>query len=227
MHRRSRTGSSSCRSCSSSGSAWRTSARRSRLGSRTTRPAIRCASPRSATPRCGCSDRSAVVELVPLERAEECCGFGGTFAIKNAATSAAIVADKCSAIEASGAEYCTAVDGSCLLQIGGALSRVGAPARVIHLAEILASTGAGMSVRPFPEQAKHELAQRPAALEPARRPPTRSGESGRVSSPSCPIGTTCARQAARSRLTCWRGSTSTSWSSSKRSPPPAGTSLGS
>jgi L-lactate dehydrogenase complex protein LldE len=81
------------------------------------------------------------LELVPLERAEECCGFGGTFAIKNAATSAAIVADKCSAIEASGAEYCTAVDGSCLLQIGGALSRRGAPARVIHLAEILASTG--------------------------------------------------------------------------------------
>ena len=81
------------------------------------------------------------LELVPLERGEECCGFGGTFAIKNAATSAAIVADKCSAIEASGAEYCTAVDGSCLLQIGGALSRAGASARVIHLAEILASTG--------------------------------------------------------------------------------------
>jgi L-lactate dehydrogenase complex protein LldE len=83
------------------------------------------------------------LELVPLERSEECCGFGGTFAIKNAATSAAIVADKCSAIEASGAEYCTAVDGSCLLQIGGSLSHSGASARVIHLAEILASTGSG------------------------------------------------------------------------------------
>ncbi len=81
------------------------------------------------------------LELIPLDRSEECCGFGGTFAIKNAATSSAIVADKCSAIEASGAEYCTAVDGSCLLQIGGALARRGAPARVIHLAEILASTG--------------------------------------------------------------------------------------
>jgi L-lactate dehydrogenase complex protein LldE len=80
------------------------------------------------------------LELVPLERADECCGFGGTFAVKNAATSAAILADKCSAVEASGAEYCTAVDGSCLLQIGGGLSRRGGPARPIHLAEILAST---------------------------------------------------------------------------------------
>jgi L-lactate dehydrogenase complex protein LldE len=80
------------------------------------------------------------LELVPLERAEECCGFGGTFAVKNAATSSAILADKCSAVEASGADYCTAVDGSCLLQIGGGLSRRGGRVRAIHLAEILAST---------------------------------------------------------------------------------------
>ncbi len=80
------------------------------------------------------------LELVPLERPEECCGFGGTFALKNAATSSAILADKCSAVEASGAEFCTAVDGSCLLHIGGGLSRRGASARTIHLAEILAST---------------------------------------------------------------------------------------
>jgi L-lactate dehydrogenase complex protein LldE len=80
------------------------------------------------------------LELVPLERAEECCGFGGTFAVKNAATSSAILDDKCSAVEASGADYCTAVDGSCLLQIGGGLSRRGGRARAIHLAEILAAT---------------------------------------------------------------------------------------
>src|SRR3954447_14542461 len=80
--------------------------------------------------------------LVPLERAEECCGFGGTFAIKNADTSAAILADKCDAIEASGAEFCTAVDGSCLLQIGGGLARRPTAVGALHLAEILASTGA-------------------------------------------------------------------------------------
>jgi L-lactate dehydrogenase complex protein LldE len=80
------------------------------------------------------------LELVPLERAEECCGFGGTFAIKNAQTSAAILADKCDAVEASGAEFCTAVDGSCLLQIGGGLARRPGAVRALHLAEILAST---------------------------------------------------------------------------------------
>ena len=80
------------------------------------------------------------LELVPLERAEECCGFGGTFAVKNAATSSAILADKCDAIEASGAGYCTAVDGSCLLQIGGGLERRPRGVRALHLAEILATT---------------------------------------------------------------------------------------
>jgi L-lactate dehydrogenase complex protein LldE len=80
------------------------------------------------------------LELVPLERAEECCGFGGTFAVKNADTSAAILADKCDAVEASGAEFCTAVDGSCLLQIGGGLARRPRAVRALHLAEILAST---------------------------------------------------------------------------------------
>jgi L-lactate dehydrogenase complex protein LldE len=81
------------------------------------------------------------LELVQLERAEECCGFGGTFAVKNPDTSAAILADKCDAVEASGAEFCTAVDGSCLLQIGGGLARRPGTVRALHLAEILASTG--------------------------------------------------------------------------------------
>jgi L-lactate dehydrogenase complex protein LldE len=80
------------------------------------------------------------LELVQLERAEECCGFGGTFAVKNAETSAAILADKCDAVEASGAQFCTAVDGSCLLQIGGGLARRPAAVRALHIAEILAST---------------------------------------------------------------------------------------
>ena len=79
------------------------------------------------------------LELVELPRADECCGFGGTFAIKNAETSSAMLADKCDAIAETRATVCTAVDGSCLLQIGGGLSRRGAPARAVHLAEILAS----------------------------------------------------------------------------------------
>jgi L-lactate dehydrogenase complex protein LldE len=79
------------------------------------------------------------LDLVDLADATECCGFGGTFSVKNADTSAAMVADKCAAILASGAEVCTAVDGSCLLQIGGALSRRDASVRTMHLAEILAS----------------------------------------------------------------------------------------
>ncbi len=79
------------------------------------------------------------LELVDLPRAEECCGFGGTFALKNADTSSAMLADKCDAIEQSGARYCAAVDSSCLLQIGGGLSRRGSTVQVLHLAEILAS----------------------------------------------------------------------------------------
>jgi L-lactate dehydrogenase complex protein LldE len=80
------------------------------------------------------------LELVELPGARECCGFGGTFAIKNAETSSAILADKCDDIEATGAEFCTALDPSCLLQIGGGLSRRRSPVRPIHLAEILAAT---------------------------------------------------------------------------------------
>jgi L-lactate dehydrogenase complex protein LldE len=79
------------------------------------------------------------LELVELPRADECCGFGGTFAVKNADTSSAMLADKCDAVIATGADVCTALDGSCLLQIGGGLSRRGATARALHLAEILAS----------------------------------------------------------------------------------------
>ena len=62
-----------------------------------------------------------------LPDARECCGFGGTFAVKNPDTSSAMVIDKCRAMVSTGAEVCTAVDGSCLLQIGGRLSREGAP----------------------------------------------------------------------------------------------------
>ena len=79
------------------------------------------------------------LELVQVANAEECCGFGGTFSLKNADVSNAMLSDKCDAIEAADADFCTALDGSCLLQIGGGLSRRGSRTRVLHLAEILAS----------------------------------------------------------------------------------------
>jgi L-lactate dehydrogenase complex protein LldE len=79
------------------------------------------------------------LDLVDLPEATECCGFGGTFAVKNAETSTAMLADKCRAVLSTGAEVCTAVDGSCLMQIGGGLSRRRAGVRTMHLAEILAS----------------------------------------------------------------------------------------
>ena len=79
------------------------------------------------------------LELVELPEATECCGFGGTFAVKNADTSAAILADKVRCVLDTGADVCTASDSSCLLQIGGALSRLGTGVRTAHLAEILAA----------------------------------------------------------------------------------------
>ncbi|MGI9643198.1 MAG: (Fe-S)-binding protein [Acidimicrobiia bacterium] len=80
------------------------------------------------------------LELVDLPDADQCCGFGGTFAIKNADTSAAMVADKADCVVASGAGVCTAVDSSCLMNIGGVLERQGKRVQTVHLAEILAST---------------------------------------------------------------------------------------
>ena len=83
------------------------------------------------------------LDLVELPDARECCGFGGTFAIKNADTSTAMAIDKCAAIVSTGASVVTALDSSCLLQIGGRLSREGAEVRTMHLAEILAQTAGG------------------------------------------------------------------------------------
>jgi L-lactate dehydrogenase complex protein LldE len=80
------------------------------------------------------------IDLVELPDAQECCGFGGTFAVKNAATSSAILADKLRRVVGTGAEVCVAADNSCLMHIGGALRRRGAGVRTMHLAEILASS---------------------------------------------------------------------------------------
>jgi L-lactate dehydrogenase complex protein LldE len=81
------------------------------------------------------------IDLVELPDADQCCGFGGTFSIKNADTSTAMLADKVRAILDTRAEVCTATDSSCLMHIGGALSRQRTGVRTMHLAEILAATG--------------------------------------------------------------------------------------
>ena len=80
------------------------------------------------------------MELVPLENAEECCGFGGTFSLKNPEVSQAMVTDKTRHIKDPRAEYVTGGDSSCLMNIAGALSRQQAGIRAVHMAEILAST---------------------------------------------------------------------------------------
>ncbi|MBH5333438.1 (Fe-S)-binding protein [Streptomyces pactum] len=80
------------------------------------------------------------LELVPLTGAEECCGFGGTFAVKNPAVSSAMGDDKAGHIRRTGAPVVCAVDNSCLMHIGGILGRQGAGTRPVHLAEILAAT---------------------------------------------------------------------------------------
>ena len=82
----------------------------------------------------------AGLDLVELPGADECCGFGGTFAVKNADTSTAMLADKMRSVLDTRAEVCTAGDSSCLMHIGGGLSRLRAGVRTVHLAEILAST---------------------------------------------------------------------------------------
>ncbi|MFD7657806.1 (Fe-S)-binding protein [Actinosynnema sp. NPDC059797] len=78
--------------------------------------------------------------LVELPAADQCCGFGGTFALKNAETSTAMLADKMRHVLSTGAEAVSAGDSSCLMHIGGGLSRLRAGTRTVHLAEILAST---------------------------------------------------------------------------------------
>jgi L-lactate dehydrogenase complex protein LldE len=81
------------------------------------------------------------LDLIELPGADQCCGFGGTFALKNADTSSAMLADKLAAVAATGAQVVTAGDSSCLMHIGGGLSRERSGTRTVHLAEILAGEG--------------------------------------------------------------------------------------
>lgn len=78
------------------------------------------------------------LRYVELPLIEECCGFGGTFSVKYAALSSSMALAKCANVAATGADVVASSDASCLLHLGGALSRARSPVRAMHLAEILA-----------------------------------------------------------------------------------------
>jgi L-lactate dehydrogenase complex protein LldE len=80
------------------------------------------------------------LEYVPLERRDECCGFGGSFSVRFPQISAAMVQDKATLIEQTGADVVVATDAGCLMNIAGCLHRRGSKVRALHLAEVLATT---------------------------------------------------------------------------------------
>ena len=147
------------------------------------------------------------IDLVELPDAAECCGFGGTFAIKNADTSLAMLGDKVRAILTTRAEVCCAADTSCLMHIGGALSRQRAGVRVLHLAEILAVNRGGAM---FDGTQRQATCQRFRTAQSRRwqtrscaatwaKPPAPSAPSAPTSLESWPIGRRCAKQAEQSK----------------------------
>ena len=84
--------------------------------------------------------RVSGLDLVELPDADQCCGFGGTFSLKNPDVSTAMLADKMRHVQDTAAHTCTSADSSCLMHIGGGLSRLRSGTRTLHLAEILAAT---------------------------------------------------------------------------------------
>jgi L-lactate dehydrogenase complex protein LldE len=80
------------------------------------------------------------LEYVALERGDECCGFGGSFSVRFPGISGAMVQDKATFIEQSGADVVVATDAGCLMNIGGCLRRRGSRVRTVHLAEVLEKT---------------------------------------------------------------------------------------
>ena len=80
------------------------------------------------------------LELAELANVDRCCGFGGTFSVKNGEVSSAMMTAKLQDVLATRAEYCTALDNSCLMHLGGAMHREYAGMRTLHMAQILAST---------------------------------------------------------------------------------------
>jgi L-lactate dehydrogenase complex protein LldE len=90
------------------------------------------------------------LKVTTLERMDQCCGFGGTFAIKYAAISGTMVRDKVACIESTGAESVISNDAGCTMNISGACHRQGLNVRFVHMAELIAE-GLGLMERPGPE----------------------------------------------------------------------------
>ena len=84
------------------------------------------------------------IDLVPLPDADQCCGFGGTFSVKNPEVSVAMGGDKARQVASTGAEYLVTGDNACLMHIGGLLHRQNAGIKPMHLAELLAHTESGI-----------------------------------------------------------------------------------
>ncbi len=80
------------------------------------------------------------LEYVPLERSDECCGFGGSFSVRYPGISGAMVQDKAAFIEKSGAGTVVATDSGCLMNIAGCLRRRGSKVKALHLAQVLEKT---------------------------------------------------------------------------------------
>lgn len=79
------------------------------------------------------------LNLIEMDAAEECCGFGGTFSVKFEGVSGGMARTKIASILRTGADTVVSIDSSCLMQLQGAMSRDGVPVRTMHLAEVLAS----------------------------------------------------------------------------------------
>lgn len=79
------------------------------------------------------------LELVEMDAAEECCGFGGTFSVKFPEISGGMANTKIDSIVRTGASHVVSLDSSCLMQLQGVLRKAGSPIATIHLAEVLAA----------------------------------------------------------------------------------------
>ena len=80
------------------------------------------------------------LEFIPLERFDECCGFGGSFSVRYPGISGSMVNDKAAFIEQTGADVLVATDAGCLMNIAGCLHRRGSKVRTMHLSQVLASS---------------------------------------------------------------------------------------
>ena len=82
-------------------------------------------------------DKVRGLELVEIDRTDECCGFGGSFCVTDEAVSAKMGYDRVDDFHRHGAEYIVSADMSCLLHMKGVIDRLKLPMKVIHIAQIL------------------------------------------------------------------------------------------